>query len=98
MNIDEKLDLILKKLDEHGTKLDEHSRILGALIHGQEELKANLEGFKLETYKQFGEIKAKQDAFEKKQDTFDAKLELLETRTWKTETDTHRLKKIAGIE
>ncbi|MBS4204927.1 hypothetical protein [Lederbergia citrea] len=98
MNIDEKLDLILKKLDEHGTKLDEHSRILGALIHGQEELKANLEGFKLETYKQFGEIKAKQDAFEKKQDTFDAKLELLEKRTWKTETDTHRLKKIAGIE
>ena len=89
--MDEKLDLILGKLDEHSSILSEHSRILAALIHGQEELKANLDGFKTETFKQFEEVKAKQDGF-------DAKLELLETRTWSNETDIYRLKKIAGIE
>ncbi len=63
MDMNEKLDLILLKLDEHSrilvehsSILGEHSGILGALIHGQEEIKATLEGFKIEVNEKFGEM------------------------------------------
>ena len=105
MTIDQKLDLILDKvnhiestLKEHSDKLDmhsntlkEHGAILGALKHGQEEMKANLDGFKMETYKQLGKVKAKQENLE-------TNFELLAQKTWNNEKDLFRIKKLIGIE
>lgn len=111
MDMNEKLDLILSKVSDLDSKVsnldnkvDEHSRILNALVHGQEELKANLDGFKIEVYKRFDDMNQRQDKLEAKQDSFQArhedltaKTELLADRTWTNESDIHRLKKIAGI-
>jgi chromosome segregation ATPase len=112
MSNDEKLDLILAKLDEHSQKfdkmdqrfdgidhrldcmnqrLDDHQLMLSALIHGQEELKANLDGFKIEVAKQFQSVKEDHKNIENT-------VELLESRVWTTEKDVHRLKKMVGIE
>lgn len=112
MTIDQKLDLILDKVNhiestlkehstilrEHSDKLDmhsntlkEHGAILGALKHGQEEMKADLDGFKIETYKQLGKVKAKQENLE-------TNFELLAQKTWSNEKDLFRIKKLIGIE
>ncbi|RWR12482.1 hypothetical protein QNH23_17705 [Siminovitchia fortis] len=85
------------KLDEHSKKLGEHSELLGALIHGQQEIKADLDGFKLETFKRFDGVNKRLDSFESKQDELAAKVELLEKRTWTNESDIHRLKNLIGI-
>lgn len=98
MTIDQKLDLILDKvnhiestLKQHSDTLKEHGAILGVLKHGQEEMKANLDGFKMETYKQLGKVKAKQENLE-------TNFELLAQKTWNNEKDLFRIKKLIGIE
>ena len=89
---------------EYSSILGEHSGILCALIHGQEEIKSTLEGFKIEVNEKFGEITVKQESFDAKQyvyqgkqDDIEARYELLARRTWNNESDIYRLKKIAGI-
>ncbi|RST60954.1 hypothetical protein D5F11_002560 [Siminovitchia terrae] len=93
----QKLDEQGRKLDEHSQKLGEHSELLGALIHGQQEIKADLDGFKLATFKRFDDLNKRLDSSESKQGELEAKVELLENRTWTNESDIHRLKNLIGM-
>lgn len=52
-----KLDNHSKKLDEHGKRLDEQQSILVALRSGQEHLKAEIDGMRMDNAKEFGHIK-----------------------------------------
>ncbi len=52
MDVHEKLDLILEILGGH-------SALLGALINGQQEIKADLDGGKLVTFKRFDDVNKK---------------------------------------
>jgi uncharacterized protein (DUF3084 family) len=62
--MDEKINHMEEKLDLHGEILKEQSLILGALINGQEGLKAELSEMRLQNAKEFGEIKAKLNSHE----------------------------------
>ncbi len=48
---------IQETLRDHGTILREHGQMLSALKTGQEELKAEIDGMKIQNAKEFSDIK-----------------------------------------
>lgn len=47
-----------QKLEHHTSQLGEHKQLLTALRSGQEHLKAELDGLRISTAKEFGELRA----------------------------------------
>ncbi|MFA9559719.1 hypothetical protein ACERII_20625 [Evansella sp. AB-rgal1] len=91
------LDSHTKKLDQHseilgmhGETLREHGRMLSALRTGQEELKAELDGMRLENAKEFGELKENVKNVE-------ASIEVLKDETWMNKKDIYRIKTTMGL-
>ena len=93
----EMLGKIMDKQDEHGQFLEnhssqfkEHGQILTALRSGQEYLKAELDGMKMSTAKEFGELKEEVS-------TVSINQELLRSETWTNKVDIQRIKKTLGM-
>lgn len=88
--ITQKLDGHSNQLQRHEDMLKEHGEILVALRSGQEHLKAELDGFKVSTAKDFGIIKDEQS-------NTNAKLDVLQHDTWENKVDIQRMKKTIGL-
>jgi hypothetical protein len=69
-----------QQFENHSAQLKEHSQLLHALIAGQESLKAELDGFKVETRNEFKELKA---GF----NTFTVNQKLLREESWLARVD-----------
>lgn len=83
-----------EKLDEHSQKLDtqesilkEHGQILTALRSGQEYLKAEIDGLKVSTAKEFGNLKEKMEMH----------TEIFRDELWKQKEDIYRIKTTMGM-
>jgi hypothetical protein len=88
--MDEKINHMEEKLDLHGEILKEHSLILGALINGQEGLKAELSEMRLQNAKEFGEIKAQLKNHEDS-------IEILKEESWNNRKGILRIQKTIGL-
>ncbi|GAA0459496.1 hypothetical protein [Alkalibacillus silvisoli] len=78
------------KLQSHSDMLKEHGRMLSSLRTGQEELKAEIDGMKLENAKEFGEIKSRISIVEAQNDA-------LKDETWQNKIEIYRFKKLFGF-
>ena len=85
------LDSHSKMLESQGNKLEEHSQILTALRSGQEHLKAELDGLKVSTAKEFGNLR------EELSET-NARLEVSHEDIWNNKVDIKRIKRTMGME
>ncbi|WP_405096711.1 hypothetical protein [Oceanobacillus sp. FSL H7-0719] len=77
-------------LENHSSQLEEHKQLLTALISGQEYLKAELDGFKISTAKEFGVLKSEVN-------TIAINQEILRNDTWTNKVDIQRIKKTMGM-
>ncbi|GLB61879.1 hypothetical protein [Cytobacillus sp. NCCP-133] len=84
-------------LKEHGETIKlqgitqkEHTGLLGALISGQEALKAEISEFRLQNAKEFGELKDRME-------TQEVSLEILEKETWNNKKEIRRIQKSMGM-
>ncbi|MBT2687660.1 hypothetical protein J7I93_05620 [Bacillus sp. ISL-47] len=84
-------------LKEHGETINlqgitqkEHTGLLGALISGQEALKAEMSEFRLQNAKEFGELKERME-------TQEVSLEILEKETWNNKKEIRRIQKSMGM-
>ncbi|RYG71933.1 hypothetical protein EU245_12435 [Lentibacillus lipolyticus] len=87
---DKQFHAIQQKLEEHSTTLKEHGQMLTALRSGQEYIKAELDGFKVSSAKDVGELK---DQLSDQS----AKMDILKDETWSSKVDIHRIKSTMGM-
>lgn len=85
-----KLDKYDQKLDDHSSILQDHARSLTALLSGQEHLKAEIDGMKIASAKEFGELK---EGF----NNISTHFELLREDTWQNKVDINRIQKTMGM-
>lgn len=88
-SIERRLDSVENKLEIQEETLKEHSKILGALITGQEFLKAEISELRLQNAKDFEEIKS---TLKNHEDS----IEILEEEVWRNKKSTLRIKKQSG--
>lgn len=77
-------------LDGHSSVLEDHSQMLRALQSGQEHLKAEFDGMRIATAKEFAELKEEQG-------NISTNFELLRDDTWANKVDIHRIKNTMGM-
>ncbi|MEK5389666.1 hypothetical protein NSQ59_04670 [Margalitia sp. FSL K6-0131] len=86
--------VILKSHSEmfkiQGETLKEHTRMLSALKTGQESLKAELNEMKLQSAKDFGEVKEQLESHE-------TSIEMLKEDVWNNRKDTRRIQNTMGM-
>lgn len=88
--LNKRLDEQDKKIELQGETLKEHTRLLSALISGQESLKAELSEMRLQNAKEFGEVKERIDKAE-------VNVEILKEDNWANKVDIRRVQKTMGM-
>lgn len=81
-----KLDEDSLKLDEHGKRFEEQQSILVALRSGQEHLKTEIDGIRMDNAKEFDHIK-------KELNNVNLNFSVLRDDVWANKKDIYRLKK-----